>query len=43
MLTEVWDEAVLQVQTALEPQLRKQIEKELWVQFEAELQRRNEP
>lgn len=43
MLTEVWDEAVLQVQTALEPQLRKQIEQELWVQFEAELQRRNEP
>lgn len=40
MLTEVWDEAVLQVQMALEPELRKQIEQELWVEFEAELQRR---
>ena len=40
MVNEVWGEAVVQVQAALEPELRKQIESELWVEFEAELRRR---
>ena len=40
MVNDVWGEAVVQVQAALEPELRKQIESELWVEFEAELRRR---
>jgi hypothetical protein len=42
MGTEIWGEVVIQVQTALEPKLRKQIEQELWGEFEAELRRRQE-
>ena len=42
MGTEIWEEVVIQVQTALEPKLRKQIEQELWGEFEAELRRRQE-
>ncbi len=40
MVNEVWGEAVVQVQAALEPELRKQIESELWMEFDAELRRR---
>jgi len=40
MVNEVWGEAVVQVQAALEPELRKQIESELWTEFDAELRRR---
>ncbi len=42
MATEIWEDVVVQVQTALEPELRKQIESEMWVEFEAELRRRQE-
>ena len=42
MATEIWEDVVVQVQTALEPELRKQIETEMWVEFEAELRRRQE-
>ena len=42
MATEIWGEVVVQVQTVLEPELRKQIEQELWSEFEAELRRRQE-
>lgn len=42
MATEIWEDVVVQVQTALEPELRKQIELEMWVEFEAELRRRQE-
>lgn len=42
MATEIWEDVVLQVQTALEPKLRKQIEQELWSEFEAELRRRQD-
>tara|TARA_B110000902_G_scaffold247288_1_gene303223 strand:- start:276 stop:896 length:621 start_codon:yes stop_codon:yes gene_type:complete len=42
MVTEIWGDVVVQVQTALEPELRKQIEQELWSEFEAELRRRQE-
>lgn len=42
MATEIWEDVVVQVQTALEPELRKQIESELWAEFEAELRRRQE-
>jgi len=42
MATEIWGHVVVQVQTALEPELRKQIEQELWGEFEAELRRRQD-
>ena len=42
MAVEIWGDVVVQVQTALEPELRKQIEQELWSEFEAELRRRQE-
>jgi len=42
MATEIWEDVVVQVQTALEPELRKQIEAEMWAEFEAELRRRQE-
>ena len=42
MATEIWEDVVVQGQTALEPELRKQIETEMWVEFEAELRRRQE-
>lgn len=42
MAIEIWEDVVVQVQTALEPKLRKQIESELWTEFEAELQRRQD-
>ena len=42
MAVEIWEDVVVQVQTALEPELRKQIEQELWSEFEAELRRRQE-
>ena len=42
MATEIWEDVVVQVQTALEPKLRKQIEQELWNEFEAELHRRQD-
>ena len=42
MATEIWEDVVVQVQTALEPKLRKQIEQELWNEFEAELRRRQD-
>ena len=42
MATEIWEDVVLQVQTALEPKLRNQIEQELWSEFEAELRRRQD-
>jgi hypothetical protein len=42
MAIEIWEDVVVQVQTALEPKLRKQIEQELWSEFEAELRRRQD-
>ena len=42
MAIEIWEDVVVQVQTALEPKLRKQIEQELWGEFEAELRRRQD-
>ena len=42
MAVEIWEDVVVQVQTALEPELRKQIEQELWSEFEAELRRRQD-
>ena len=42
MANEIWEDVVVQVQTVLEPKLRKQIEQELWGEFEAELHRRQE-
>lgn len=42
MAIEIWEDVVVQVQTALEPELRKQIEQELWSEFEAELRRRQD-